>query len=260
MGIEDSVRYILVSQYYGWKSFFIYRLQAVISLISTAVYMTTSILTIVVIYSVSTGIPGWDYYHLLFLSLLSGLTISMVGYFNFYNIPRLLREGNYDAYFTKPIGKLSLMLCSPNAVSSPTGIVATAALLCYVGSIIGFQIQNALLFLGMFAVGLAAFLLFLTMLSVLSYRLIKSGTFINRMANLVGKAAQYPLPIYGIAIQSVFSVMIPVGIAVYYPTEAFFGTISPTVCVYAVIVGVAVALLSRMALYRLMQGYSSGGG
>jgi ABC-type uncharacterized transport system permease subunit len=260
MELIDSIKYILFSQYYGWKSFFIYRLQASISIASAIVSIATNVLTISVIYNVSTGIPGWDYYHLLFLSLVSGLTISLISYFNFYSIPKFLREGNYDAYFTKPIGMLSLMVSPLNVVSSPAQILGLSALLAYVCFLIGFQVQYAALFLVMYAIGVCSFLMFLTMLSVLSYLVLKSGTFINRMFNLLGRVGQYPLPIYGITMQAVFSLAIPVGIAVYYPAEAFFGMIDLASSLYVMLFAIAIALVSRTLLYKFMRGYSSGGG
>jgi ABC-2 type transport system permease protein len=260
MELIDSIRYLIVSQYYGVKSFFIYRLQALISISSAIVSIVTSVLTITVVYSVSTGIPGWDYYHLLFLSLLSGLTIAIISYFNFYNIPKFLREGTYDAYFTKPVGMLSLMLSPLNVVSSPASVVSLAAVLLYVGSVIGLSLKYVVLFAVAYAAGTVSFLMFLTALSVLSYRLVKSGTFINRLTNLLGRVDQYPLPIYGVAMQSVFSLLIPVGIAVYYPAQVFMGSVDAVSYVALLAAALAVAVVSRSVLYRLMKGYTSGGG
>lgn len=260
MSVSGGIRYLAYSQYYAWKSFFIYRLQAFISLVSSVVSLLTSVLAITVIYDISSGIPHWSYYQLLFLSVLSNLTFSIISYFNFYYIPRALRQGDLDAYFTKPVGLILLMMSPLNATIFPISVITSTVFLAFIVTHLVVRPASLAFFVLLYIAGLAALLMFLTMLAVLSYRLIKSGTFINRMANLLNRAGQYPLSIYGLTTQALLTLAIPVGIAAYYPAETLLGRIDPIYYLLFLFVALVFAIFSRLSIHRLMRGYSGGGG
>ena len=85
------------------------------------------------------------------------------------------------------------------------GFVSGLGLLVY--SVIQLHVQaiKLLYFIPTFIAGTAAFIMFILMVTVVSYILFKSGDFIDDMKNMLGGLGQYPLSVYGILGQLIFT-------------------------------------------------------
>ena len=259
-GILDEVRYLLISQYYSWKAYLTYRMLFAASMLSNVVSFATQILSITVIYTVSTGIPGWNYLQLLFLSFLSSLTFTVLSYFNMYDLPRQLRRGRYDAFLSKPVSMELLFFSPPSGTGMPLGAVISAFLLVYVASLLGFSPMWLLMFLPLYLLGLIALLFVVTVIAVLAYLFIKSGNFINNVLNLLSSTSKYPLSIYGAFPQLLLSILLPVGIATYYPAELLLGRIGTPVYAGFLLFSIAIIVVSHYLIHKLMERYTGGGG
>ncbi len=260
LGIADELRYLVVSQYYTMKAYLTYRVRFLASLLSTGVGFATQILAITVIYTVSSGVPGWSYLQLLFLSFLSSLTFTFLGYFNIYSLPGMLRRGRYDGFFSKPVSMEALFFSPPSNVGMPIGIVFSAVLLAYVASLLGLSWMWLLMFLPLYLLGLIALLFLVTVVAVLAYLFVKSGNFINNVLELLSTTSKYPLNIYGIFPQLLLSILLPVGIATYYPAELLLGRIGIPVYAGILLFSAAVIIVSRYLIHKLMERYTGGGG
>ncbi len=258
--IPSELRYFVYSQFYGWKSLLMYRFQVAVFIVNNLVSFAFTIITLGVIYQISSGVPGWTYYQLLFLSFLSSLTFRFVSYVNLSGLPRLLRQGNFDPYFAKPVNTLLLFFSPPSTPLSPIGVAISAILVIYSASLLHFSSIWVVLFLPLYFLGVAALLLFIAMLAVLSYFFMKSGGFISNVVNLLGQTSQYPLNIFGLIPQAIFSILVPVGIASYYSASLLLGRISLQDYLVLVVLALGIILVCRYLIYRLMRGYSGGGG
>jgi len=115
-------------------------------------------------------------------------------------------------------------------------------------------------FLGIVAIGTYALMMFLLMLTVLSYHLFKSGMFMEGLIGTLSMVGGYPLSIFGTMIMLLFSVLLPIGMAVYYPAELIFGKISIVFSIATILFSIAIAFVSYKLFYVLMRNYTSGGG
>ena len=102
--------------------------------------------------------------------------------------------------------------------------------------------------------------MFILMVTVVSYILFKSGDFIDDMKNMLGGLGQYPLSVYGILGQLIFTILIPIGIAYYYPAEVLFGFVGIEGTIAELLLSIVIILVSRKIIYEVLNGYSSGGG
>ena len=80
------------------------------------------------------------------------------------------------------------------------------------------------------------------------------------MINTLSVVGSYPLSVFGTIIMLLFSILVPIGIAVYYPAELIFGKINVVFSLAIILFSLAVAFVSYKLFYVLMRHYTSGGG
>jgi len=257
----DSIKYYLINQAYAWKSFFAYRTQSLLWLFYSAFTGIFSFITMTVIYNVSSGFPGWNYYQMLILSSTVGMVIAAIVYnVNSWGIIRSMRRGMLDMHMVRPYGLVTIMISQSGAKMLISGFASNLAIFAYAALMLHLSLAYIITFLGIVAIGTYALIVFWLMLTVLSYHLFKSGTFMNGLINTVSVVGSYPLSIYGTIIMLLFSILVPIGIAVYYPAELIFGKINVVFSIAIILFSLAVAFVSYKLFYVLMRHYTSGGG
>jgi len=261
VSIVDSIRYYLITQEYSWKKFFAFRAQSLLWLFYNAFIGFLSVIAITVIYSVSSGFAGWNYYQMLILSSTLGMVLSSIWYnLNSWEISHSMRHGGLDSYMIRPYGLATVMLSMGGAYTELGGFATNLAIFAYSAWILHLSILYIIIFFSVVAIGTYALLMFFLMFSVLSYHLIKSSRFINNLLATLGMVGNYPLSIFGNIIMLLFTLLIPIGIAVYYPAELLFGEINITLSLAIIAFSLTVAFISYKLFYFLMRYYTSGGG
>ncbi|MGI0141829.1 MAG: ABC-2 family transporter protein [Candidatus Micrarchaeales archaeon] len=259
--IRRNLHLFYYIQRYSWKTEFAYRLQGVVWLLFFLIQTLLTYVFITVIYSVSSGIVGWGYYQML---MLASTAIMLVGVINYMldmgNLGSDLQSGNFDVALSRPVSHLMVMISNFNGAAAISSIISGAILFAYAASHTAFSPLQLGSFLVLFALGSAIALLFVITLILSSYRLFRGGSWISWVVQAISSAARYPLSIYGIIGSVVFTVLVPLGFATYYPVEAITGKLS-----YLYIAGlgigevVAIAFL-MFVVHKLLEGYSSGMG
>ncbi len=260
--IKDAIAYYVKCQYYNTKSFLAYGFQAAFFIIQNFISIAMTIITISVIYSISKGIAGWSYFQLLFLTNLTGLTFGLAVLLSNPNaLPRVLREGRIDTYLTKPYGKLTLLAANSGAGSYLFSyILGGTMILAYIGIHLHITASELLSFALLYIFGVAALSMLLLLLGLLAYMLLKTGDFYDSLMRSLRSLSSYPLNIYGIPIQTVFSLLIPVGIATYYPAETLLGIIKPEYYAACLAIALFFIIVCYKSFNYLMRFYESGGG
>ena len=257
----EDLNFFIGVQKMSWKSFLTYRAQALVWGVADALTIVNMIIAITVIYDVSSGIPGWTYFQVLALSSAATMMFGIVNYaITPWTVVGKLRRGMMDMWFTKPYGYLLVLSGASLDVTAFVDLIGGFLLFVYAALHLSLQAVQLAYFAALFIAGTVAVFMFMSMMALLSYRLFKSAQFVNEMENMLGDVGRYPISIYGIAGQLIFTLAMPIGLAYYYSTEALLGIISPVAVIAIVILAVAMALVSRRLLYKLLESYSSGGG
>jgi ABC-2 type transport system permease protein len=256
-----DMHFFLLCQLYFWKDFFVYRTQVAIWMVYSLINLFYGYVTISVIYSVSSGIAGWSYYQMLFLVSTGALVFNTL---NYVIMPdwtnQLLRRGGIDTRLIRPYGKVTIFLSLEGALSSVVSMTGAFIILAYSAIKLGLSPATFLGYVVLLAARTIALVLLTLMLIVLTYILIKGANTVSRLGSFMIQASRYPLPVYGIVGQLIFTLVIPVGLASYYPSEAVFGVIAPIVFFGVLAVATTISLISYLSFNRLMQYYTSGGG
>ncbi|HVC58257.1 MAG TPA: ABC-2 family transporter protein [Candidatus Acidoferrales bacterium] len=259
--IKNALRFFRISWEYNLINFIAYRIQSVFWVIYNTFLTITTFITISVVYYVSSGIAGWSYYDLMFLAATMNISISILG--NLLNVGYLgtqLLKGGVDPYLVKPFGLATLFLSIYGTPSQFAGIISGVILAVYAGSHIHFTLASAAGYAILMAIGTIALILFTLMVVVLAYVLIKGSFFVNKLLNFEQTLSKYPLHVYGLGGQLVFSLLIPIGFAYYYPTKVLLGSYNVYLFGLLCAVGIAIAVISYKSFYVLMRRYTSAGG
>ncbi len=256
-----SIAFFLWSEYYELKYFFIYRGQSAIWLIYSLFTSFYSLITLTIIYNVSSGIAGWSYFQILALSYTASIVLSVFyTVLNPWKIAEAMRTGRMDTFLIRPYGIMTLLLSGYGEITSLGGLAGSVAVFAFAMLHVGVAAIPFAAYLLIMVAGTIALTIFMIMLTILFYHLFKSADFVNRLVGVLSTAGSYPLNIFGPFLLLVFTVVLPIGIASYYPSEALFGKISlvPYLEVLALIF--AVTILSYKGTKALMKYYASGGG
>ncbi len=246
------------SQIYEWKSFLAYRAQALLAVSESLVNMVLSFVFISIIYGVSQGIAGWSYYQLLSLVALMGAASSAVWYvMHPDSIMDTLRSGFFDTYLTKPYGPVFYLLARQ---ANPYSFFYGAwylLLFAYAASHAQFSLSAAVLFVVLVVLGLAALCAVVLFLEVASYRLFTRARWLSRLLDFASNAGQYPLGIFGGIGVFALTILVPVGLAAFYPASVLFHGSSATGVLQLAALDIVIAAAFYAASRRLLKGYTS---
>ncbi len=254
----EAIRIALITQYYGWKGFTIYRTQFVFYLLYGAVSPFVTFLFIYVIYNVSAGVPGWTFYQLLFLNILVGLVSSLVPYVSSPSGLMLsLRTGGFDVLLTRPYSAFNAIMANFSDTTSGINVIDYLILLAYVMAHLTFTLPGAGMFAVVFVLGTIAITLFLQTAVLFAYRSLRSSSVISNIFNLATGFTNQPLSLYGFTGTILLTLLVPIGFATYFPAELFIGKqglsfFIPAVIALAVLIGMFYKLITRR-----LKGYES---
>jgi ABC-2 type transport system permease protein len=261
-GIEESLAFFAFTMVYKFKTMFAYRFQALIWIIWSGFTSFYSLITLTIIYNVSSGIPGWSYFQILALSYVMTVALNVIWLIiEPWQIVDDMKVGALDPRLIRPYGIVTILLSMPDLWPvSIAGVAGGLFILVYSLYHVSFSIVSLLEFIPLFVGGIAALILFITMMSLVSYYLFRSAHFVSRMMSVLSTAGSYPLSVYGTILTLLFTVALPIGVASYYPSEVLFGRISTLQYLAAWTIIILVIVGSYNAINTLMKHYTSGGG
>lgn len=249
------------SQKYGFKEFMAYRAQAISWILIQSLGAISTLIMVSVIYSVSSGVPGWGYFQLLALGGLVQLTSGVISFLiSPRTLVRTMRNGGLDQLLLKPYNPALMIIAKNAGIRSLGGVVSGALLLTYALHGTGVGLGAMLIFIPSYLIGLAALVMSVMVLALVSYVLFKDASYTNWLMNIMFSASDYPVTIYGIIGSTALSILVPVTFAVFFPAAAVFGYVNAYVILGVVLVCIAIAVMFYFSSSYLLRKYESGGG
>lgn len=260
-GMGANLKMYMLSQLYSWRSFTVYRTQAAVWLITNSLSTVASFITITIIYNVSSGIPGWNYFQLLALSSLANIALSLMNYnLTPRYVAKQMRLGALDPLLLKPYNPLLSILARGGFKGSIGNVLSGLVMLAYaLAGLHATALQVAYIAVA-FSLGTAAFLLFMVMLTLLSYVAFRSAGYTQWVINIAGRAAGYPLSIYGLAGMVLLTVGMPVGFASFYSASAIAAPMAWWQTALLLLGELGLSLLYYKISMKLMGMYTSASG
>ncbi len=259
--VTENLRRLWLANLYAWKDALAYRLDFIFLIVDYFVFPVVNFATITIIYTVSSGIAGWDYYQAVFLIGLIGLVRNVVRYAVYPNgFVRAMQQGTIDGMLTRPYSYLVMIVSNFGSKTCIGAIISSIGIMLFALPHISFTPLTGLAFAAMVASGTAALIMFFLLLILLSYKYFSGGNWVNWLLNTILNANEYPLSIYGIVGTMFFTFVLPVSLAVYFPAEVLLGFASLNYTVGVVALALAMAIAFHRAFYALFINYASGGG
>lgn len=252
-----NLRIFMLMQWYAAKEVFAYRVSASFTMVAVAFGPLINVVFITVIYSVSSGIGGWSYYQLLLLSGVASFIIYMAWYFaNPWTLVNLMKQGGLDIYLTRPYPPYLSILSLGSIYIASSGFTSIA-IIAYALANSSISFMPAIEFFVAIAFGLAAFIAFLLVLTMILYSLFKSARWTQNLMNVLGEFSTYPLTIYGVMGAFIFSVLAPIGIATYYPVAIIYGKTGTATFIAIMAFAIVLIVIFRKLFDIYLKNYTS---
>ncbi len=215
------------------------------------------------LYSNSNGYPGWNWDQMLLfqavLLLVNGLTDILFGSVR-RTIDSLMEKGEFDRLLLKPFPPLLMLLTSgfkPYGLGTVVvGIAGTLWAVIRIGmpaGVLGFVYFIIFLFARvLLQAGVHILYCFFTVRWIYPMRL-------DEITDKILSYGNYPMEIYPMFLQTVFTTVVPFAIACYWPAKALLGPVSWTA--FTALGGTILFVLVTVLLWKhQLKSYVSGGG
>ena len=241
---------------YKWNFF--------INFIATALKDAIGPLIILLIYSRTSGIPGWSFYEFL---LFQG-TLTFVfgfGHFLFVSIPaniiRNVRKGSFDQFMLKPVNVLFYLTSTSFDWDGFAEILVGMVLIAI--SIIKLNLavfsSNFLVYLMLVLLGILFQYALMILIAAASFVLVQSWALLD-LAFKLTDFARYPSTIYGFGLRFFLTFLFPISISAFYPVEVLLKGANMMFVLQIAIPVIAFFFLSLYLWKKGLKKYSSAGG
>jgi ABC-2 type transport system permease protein len=245
-----------------------YRANFLIMVLVGIVYQCTGFVFIWVVLSHFQAIAGWTLGEVAFLYglrlVMHALNALITG--GLYSLEWQVREGDFDRYLVRPTPPLLQLLCQRVHISVFGDLLGGLVLFVAASSLVAVDwTALALLFLALAIVGGALIELALRVLfSALAFRFLSANAFLFLLDTLFSNFANYPLKIFGGALEFLLTFGLPLAFMAYFPTTVLLGRtselrVSPLFAYGAPLAGVVWLGLALLVFQREMRHYQSSG-
>ena len=268
-GVKDSIKLYLLYMKYISKSWFQYRVDAVLRSFAVFFREATGIIVIFLTLQSFTDINGWTFYELLFLFSILFVTYGILILFctGLRDFSGIVYAGTLDRFILRPRSILMQVMASNAdmfAAIGHGGLGITLLLICAGKVGIQWSFFTVIYFIVIIISGVIIQAAIFLLLSCSSFWLIKIDELMRMMYWNTRKFAGYPISIYPRFIQNILMFVVPFAFVNYFPSQFFLrkgdldqfwsGSIYMTPVVALIMLGIT-ALVWRLSLKK----YSSVG-
>jgi len=172
-------------------------------------------------------IGTWSAHEVLFLYAINSLTYAIAATFtmNIAEISSRIRSGSFDAILTRPVNPLYLSICQ----NASAGYVVNYILGISVMLIAGFNLDISVTFGSMLLLivsmlgGVLIHAAALIASGVPSFWMVRNSSFFRILYARPSSFVDYPINIYGTAVQGILTILLPYAFISFYPAGLFLG-------------------------------------
>ncbi len=240
-----------------------YKWNFLITVIATMFKDFIGPLIIILIYTSTSGIPGWSLYEFL---LFQG-TLTLVfgfGHFAFVQIPAKVisgvRRGTFDKYLLKPVDTLFYLTAIATDWDGLGQVAVGLALIIF--AFIKLNLAISLNFWIYVLLILVAFIFqyaIMVLISALTFLIVQSWALLDLFFK-ISDFARYPSSVYGVGLRFMLTFFFPIAISAYYPSIVLINGFSIKLLLEAVIPVFVFFILSLYVWKLAMRKYTSAGG
>jgi len=217
----------------------------------------------ILIYTTTTGIPGWTFWEFLFFQG-TGVLVWGIGEFAMFSIVwrnmEMIRRGEYDRVLVRPYRPL--LFSSFTAVDLdgiPQVILGTFLVIFSAFKIPGIGVIDVLAYIAVVLLALAFMYSFTVFVAALAFIVTKAFG-LYALFITADEYTKYPLTVYGRTIGIVLTFVLPFGLASFYPAQAILGRLAWTTAGGLLLTVLGFFIFALLMWRFAMKKYSSAGG
>ncbi len=243
---------------------FAYKGNFIIKSIASLFWDFVGPLVVLLIYRSSSGIPGWSFEEFLLFqgtfTLVFGVA-QMLFYDLAYVVLYMIRRGKFDFILTKPANTLLYLATTNVNIDMLAKIFVGLFLIIY--SVIKLHISlisiNAILYLFVISLGLAAQFGFIVLVCALGLLFVNSFALMDLLFKL-SDFVRYPLSVYNAGLQVTFTFLLPLAVSSFYPAEVLLRGTTLSSLIYVTLPVIGFLVLSVWLWSIGLKKYTSAGG
>ncbi|MBN2508986.1 MAG: ABC-2 family transporter protein [Spirochaetales bacterium] len=240
-----------------------YRLNFILHTLISLAFSSIGPVLQYLIFSQTRGFPGWNLKQIVLfqgiLLLHLGLRSTLFGALH-YELPQLIRQGQFDRLLLKPYPAIGTILAGGFDANHFGSILAGTAIIT--GSVLSTGMKVGILELGTFAalilMGLFLYMSFEILYAAAVIILVRMGRLYDIMG-MLHKFGEYPLEIFTPAVRLFFITAAPMAIWVNYPAQVLLGRQHIHIW-YSLICAVLFFSISLLVWRKCLGKYTSAGG
>jgi ABC-2 type transport system permease protein len=241
-----------------------YRFNFILTSIAHIIFSAVGPLVALLIYTTSSGIPGWSFEEFL---LLTG-TFTLVVSINYVFLAGITWEtiekiwqGRYDADLIRPVRPLSLATATAFDMDNLSSVVLGAIIVIFALLKLNwaFSIINLASYLLLLGLAILFFYSLDIIVTSLAFVVTRSGVLMNILDEIIG-IGKNPITIFGATGMILFTFIFPIGLAAFYPASALLGRLSTVAIIELAIIAFAFFGFSLLLWSIAIKKYTSAGG
>ncbi len=196
-----------------------YDLDFVFGIVALILENLINVLIIIFIFSIVDNIKGWNFDQVLFLYAFSSTSFGLWHYFfvNTISIPYYIRTGMLDRFLLRPVNVI-FQIMTDSFDEDGIGDLIFGIIVLTIATI---KLKISLIkvvFLPLLIISGGLIYASLTLLSSLVSFFTIANTDLSNLAMELSEFSKYPLSIYSSILRFIFTILIPIGFAAYYPS------------------------------------------
>lgn len=241
-----------------------YKWNFILKAISIGLVDIISPLVMLIIYTTTSGIPGWSFHEFILFqgtfTLVFGIINTTIMWFP-ERVIAGVRRGSLDKHLIKPFNPLAYFLLTSWNLEGFAGIIVGLALITWAAIKLNlvFLSLNTIAYILLLIVALFFFCSMMIIISALAVIFVRSQA-LYQLFFSVTRFTKFPLDIYSSGLFFALTFIFPIGIAAFYPVEALLGSLSLLTMV-EIVIPIAVFFGVSLILWRYaLKKYTSAGG
>ncbi|MFH1638078.1 MAG: ABC-2 family transporter protein [Candidatus Woesearchaeota archaeon] len=241
-----------------------YKWNFVLKMFSLAVMDMIGPIVMLIIYSTTSGIPGWSFEEFILfqgtLTLVFGLGHTLIMLFP-ERVITGVRKGSLDKDLVKPYNPLTYFLLTSWDIEGIAEVVVGLGLIGWAAVKLNLAIfsVNTLLYLILIVTALVFVYSIMIIISAIAIIFVKSHSLYELFFSIT-RLGKYPFDIYNSGMVFFLTFILPIGVAAFYPVEALLGKLG-ILGLFKVVLPVIAFLFVSLALWNYgIKKYTSAGG
>jgi ABC-2 type transport system permease protein len=214
------------------------------------------------------SLNGWGFPQLAFIYGLGLLShgVMVVFFINTWHIDNMVVQGNFDRLLLRPMNVFFQLIASYVNFIGLIDMIPGSIIFIYASHLVGMDWSFLNILKLILIIGGGVFIraaLFICLGSI-SFWTKRSASLVGFTLTLLERTTMYPLNIYPIVLQMIFTFLIPIGFISFYPASEFLGQASGfhiplSMALWTPIMGIVCFMISQFIFTIGMKKYESAG-